>query len=192
MGLRDFTDGTGCRWRVWDIRPEQMHRAARAEDYLQAVISGWLAFESEGGSEKRRLSPIPSGWETATEEELERLLDRAEPVREGTGAARAERESSAQDASQSDSVLGNFRTFRYPGGRYWTVSEHPTETAGVRPQHALLVFTSGARTLETRNRPPDWTRMSDMQLADLLYRSFPRSDSDTNRTAYRRRRGDGA
>lgn len=192
MGLREFTDGTGCRWRVWDIRPEQMHRAARAEDYLQAVISGWLAFESEGGREKRRLYPIPSGWESATEEELERLLDRAEPVREGTGAQRSERESSAPGASQSDSVLGNFRTFRYPGGRYWTVSEHPTETAGVRPQHALLVFTSGARSLETRNRPTDWTRMSDMELADLLYRSFPRSESDTNPTAYRRRRGDGA
>lgn len=32
---------------------------------------GWLAFESAG--ERRRLSPIPPGWEDAPDSELERL-----------------------------------------------------------------------------------------------------------------------
>lgn len=178
MALREFTDGTGCRWRVWDIRPEEMHKAARAEDHLQSVISGWLAFESNESTEKRRLSPIPSGWETATDAELERLLRRAELVRAG-----------GEGPSDVSAVAGNMRTFRYPGGRYWTVTEQPPE-ATARRQQALLVFTSGARTLETRDRPPDWARMSDIELADLLYRSFPRSESDTNPTGYRRRRGD--
>ena len=36
---------------------------------------GWLAFES--ASERRRLSPIPAGWEEASESELERLCRRA-------------------------------------------------------------------------------------------------------------------
>lgn len=36
---------------------------------------GWLAFESTG--ERRRLSPIPSGWDQASESELERLCRRA-------------------------------------------------------------------------------------------------------------------
>ena len=36
---------------------------------------GWLAFESD--RERRRLSPIPSGWEQASESELERLCQRA-------------------------------------------------------------------------------------------------------------------
>lgn len=190
MALREFTDGTGCRWRVWDIRPEQMHKAARAEDHLQSVISGWLAFESDESTEKRRLSPIPSGWETATDAQLERLLRQAEPVRGGGGeGARGEAESPSVGSSDESAVAGNMRTFRYPGGRYWTVTEHPTE-ATARRQPALLVFTSGARTLETRDRPPDWARMSDIELADLLYRSFPRSESDTNSAGYRRRRGD--
>ena len=37
--------------------------------------SGWLAFESD--RERRRLSPIPAGWEHVPESELERLCRRA-------------------------------------------------------------------------------------------------------------------
>jgi len=40
--------------------------------------AGWLCFESD--SQKRRLSPIPAGWDEAPAEELRGLLDRARPV----------------------------------------------------------------------------------------------------------------
>jgi len=36
---------------------------------------GWLAFESSG--QRRRLSPIPAGWEEASDVELERMCQRA-------------------------------------------------------------------------------------------------------------------
>ena len=43
---------------------------------IREILSGgWLAFEST--SERRRLSPIPPGWETAPESELAQLCARA-------------------------------------------------------------------------------------------------------------------
>jgi hypothetical protein len=192
MALREFTDRTGCRWRVWDIRPEDMPTATRAEDHLQSIMHGWLAFEPDGGGDKWRLSPIPANWDRATEEELERMLERADPVR-GERAAPAESEPRTQDRekrpSASASPAPTIRTFRYPTGRYWTVNElvDTTTSAGHRP---LLLFTSGARALETRDWPSEWARMSDAELAELLYRSFPRNPSTENSTGFRRRRGD--
>jgi hypothetical protein len=188
MALREFTDRTGCRWRVWDIRPEQMHAATRAEDHLQSVIHGWLAFEPAGGGEKRRLSPIPGRWENASEAELERMLERAEPVRD-TGAGARETAPSARE-TRSGSGSPTIRTFRYPGGRYWTVNEQPIEATAGERYRPLLVFTSGARALETRDWPSEWARMSEEQLADLLYSSFPRDPSTENPTGFRRRRSD--
>jgi hypothetical protein len=38
---------------------------------------GWLAFESR--EEKRRLAPVPAGWETASDDELREFLTRAAP-----------------------------------------------------------------------------------------------------------------
>jgi hypothetical protein len=46
---------------------------------------GWLTFES--GEEKRRLSPIPADWATASEPELRRLLARADVVHLSPAAA---------------------------------------------------------------------------------------------------------
>ena len=195
MALREFTDRTGTRWRVWDIRPEQMPAAVRAEEHLQSVIHGWLAFEPAGGGEKRRLSPIPARWEGATEAELERMLERAERAEpayaEGGSAARAEASAPAREREPAGpaSATPTIRTFRYPQGRYWTVNEQPTETTPNGPERPLLVFTSGARALKTDAWPSEWSRMSEEELAELLYRSFPRERS-RNPTAFRRRRSD--
>lgn len=189
MPLREFTDSTGRRWRVWDIRPAQMHAATRAEDHLQSVIDGWLAFEPATGGEKRRLSPVPSGWEVATDAELEAMLERADPARVEPPGPRREAGAAAGFAGQPvhADTASNARTFRYPKGRYWTVNELPvTGTAQGRP---LLRFTSGARSLDTADWPSEWGQMSDADLSDLLYRSFPREGS-ANPTEFRRRRGD--
>jgi hypothetical protein len=191
MALREFTDSTGRRWRVWDIRPEQMHAATRAEDHLQNIINGWLAFEPATGGEKRRLAPIPAKWDSATEAELEAMLERAEPARNEPGGT-PRRETSGPAGVTWQSMPGdtpsNARTFRYPNGRYWTVNELPagSTTSGQRP---LLRFTSGARSLDTADWPSEWAQMSDQDLADLLYQSFPREGS-ANSTKFRRRRSD--
>jgi hypothetical protein len=192
MALREFTDRTGCRWRVWDIRPEQMPAAARAEDHLQNVIHGWLAFEPAGGGQKRRLSPIPARWENATEAELERMLERADAAHNESSPIRGEAPATAratQPVGPSESAPA-IRTFRYPNGRYWTVNEQSVETATRERHRPHLVFTSGARALETRDWPAGWARLADDELAELLYRSFPRGPSMDNPTAFRRRRGD--
>jgi hypothetical protein len=193
MPLREFTDGTGRRWRVWDIRPEQMHTATRAEDHLQAVINGWLAFEPATGGEKRRLSPIPPRWDGATEAELEAMLEKAEPVR-NEGGATPRRESAAPSGVTGQlphaDTGSTIRTFRYPNGRYWTVNQLPAESTGPAQRRPLLRFTSGARELDTADWPSEWAEMSDQDLSDLLYQSFPREGSAPNPTEFRRRRGD--
>src|SRR5688572_2980141 len=114
MALREFTDRSGSRWRVWDIRPEQMHAAVRAEDHLQNVLNGWLAFESVQSGEKRRLVPIPGGWETASEAELDRMLARADPVRPEGTAHRRQTPPVKGDRGFSPPAAGDpiVRTFR--------------------------------------------------------------------------------
>lgn len=192
MGLREFTDQGGRRWRVWDIRPEQMHAATRAEDHLQSVINGWLAFEPAGGGEKRRLAPIPPRWDSATEAELESMLEQAEPARgevdtapKREGATSGERTGGSPTGARAPTV----RTFRYPTGQYWIVNELATASTSSEQHRPLLRFTSGNRSLDTADWPADWARMSELDLADLLYRSFPR-DGSPNPTELRRRRGD--
>ena len=192
MPLREFTDSTGRRWRVWDIRPEQMHAATRAEDHLQNVINGWLAFEPANGGDKRRLAPIPAKWESAADADLEDMLERAEPARNEPGVTRRG-EASGPGGVTWQSTPGDpsltARTFRYPNGRYWTVNEMP-HSSTMGEHRPLLRFTSGARSLDTADWPQEWAQMSEEDLAELLYRSFPRDGLSANPTEFRRRRGD--
>ena len=79
MALREFTDRSGRAWTVWEMVPEKMHE--RMRNTLGAFEVGWLVFECGPGGEKRRLSPIPSGWEEMPDGELESLCERASPAR---------------------------------------------------------------------------------------------------------------
>ena len=103
MPYRTFVDTTGAEWQVWDIVPQlserrdgetdrrvsttpivfvdrrsesrrlvTMNRAVLRGSYAQ----GWLCFES--GSQKRRLTPIPSDWTTCSDELLESYMRSAE------------------------------------------------------------------------------------------------------------------
>jgi hypothetical protein len=57
------------------LHQDREFRVPLSEQWAQ----GWLAFETKG--EKRRLAPIPDDWETATVEQLVRMLERAEQIR---------------------------------------------------------------------------------------------------------------
>ena len=75
MAYTEFTDRAGRCWRVWYTLP----KLADALTILpQEWKEGWLTFESEG--EKRRLAPVPSGWERLSPERLELLSRMAQPT----------------------------------------------------------------------------------------------------------------
>ena len=109
MGYRTFLDSTGKRWEVWLVTPAAAERrkadrraaAAGAEGFggaserrhtpdrrkvpfrrSVAVASeysqGWLCFEGEG--EKRRLAPVPPGWEESGPDRLSTWLQAAKRV----------------------------------------------------------------------------------------------------------------
>ena len=89
--LRGFTDSTGVEWRVWEVFPAISAATTSSESLSQASLkntafaNGWLCFESP--KEKRRLAPIPPGWEFREDPLLEQLRDQATvvPLRPGTG-----------------------------------------------------------------------------------------------------------
>ncbi len=78
MALREFTDASGNRWTVWSTRP----------DWRSGVPSelheGWLTFES--GKKRRRLAPIPRGWEDASLAKLQLYCSAAQEI---SGARRS-------------------------------------------------------------------------------------------------------
>lgn len=74
MPSRTIADHTGRNWIVWSVHPSsttQLTPAGVHPDYRD----GWLAFESV--AEKRRLAPIPTEWETASDADLLLMLARA-------------------------------------------------------------------------------------------------------------------
>lgn len=94
MGLRGFVGDDGREWQVWDTRPaipspnvdasdEDSPAAPSANVADFARISrkregGWLTFTTP--SERRRLSPIPDGWDSAADSTLRALLAVADRI----------------------------------------------------------------------------------------------------------------
>ncbi len=79
MALREFRDGRGVDWQVWDTRPtlrigEEIPGAHLHED----AIEGWLTFQS--ASERRRFYQVPPGWDELSDGDLARLCEHAVPV----------------------------------------------------------------------------------------------------------------
>jgi hypothetical protein len=77
---RLFDDGRGVRWDVWAVYPEG--RPSQLSALPGTFQTGWLVFESPG--EKRRLSPIPTDWQSLPSNELERLCERADVAQRRT------------------------------------------------------------------------------------------------------------
>ena len=98
MPHRQFTDSKRTTWEVWDVEPSHAERRLsgdrrkgkrtsgerrqvedRARVRMKSDLShGWLAFESK--HDRRRLAPIPSGWEAFDASTLEQLCERAKSI----------------------------------------------------------------------------------------------------------------
>jgi hypothetical protein len=73
MAARSFLDRKGQLWQVWSTTPTA--GGIQSGDFRE----GWITFECE--SSRRRLAPVPAGWETASTLELERLCGLASVVK---------------------------------------------------------------------------------------------------------------
>jgi hypothetical protein len=99
MPHRQFTDSKQTKWEVWDVEPSDAERRTNQRDRRRArrtsgerrkvedrsrvrvkssLAHGWLAFESK--HDRRRLAPIPTGWESLDEASLERLCEQARSI----------------------------------------------------------------------------------------------------------------
>jgi hypothetical protein len=99
MPHRQFIDSKQTAWEVWDVEPGHAERRAgagerrrgrrtsgerreiedRSRVRLQSGLAhGWLAFESK--HDRRRLAPIPTGWEGLDASALEELCEQAKSI----------------------------------------------------------------------------------------------------------------
>ena len=76
--MRQIRDDAGVEWLVYAVNPVASDWRS-IESLPEGYRSGWLCFESS--TEKRRLTPLPSGWESLPLEQLSGLLGTAEQVR---------------------------------------------------------------------------------------------------------------
>lgn len=168
MPLREFEDRHRVQWRVWDVRPETYFgRMERAAHLAKFYPQGWLVFEAAASGQKRRLHPIPRGWEELADTELEWLLKQAEQV--------------------SPRVSKPLRTFPYPDGRVWAVYPYYADTpAGGR---VVLRFSSAGRAVDLEDWPLRWAEYSDDGMVALL-RGIPRAGPTTLPGRWRRRWND--
>jgi len=90
MSSRRFEDSEGRTWQAWDVQPSQHPDwPVTARRVLpDAMADGWLCFES--GALKRRLHPIPRGWESWSEDELRMRCRLAAPVGRSSGSLQAQ------------------------------------------------------------------------------------------------------
>lgn len=72
-------------WTVWDVFPTFDARVRMSGEAADLLVQGWLVFECD--VEKRRLGPIPDGWDALPDDDLVLLLESAVPVARRTGEA---------------------------------------------------------------------------------------------------------
>lgn len=68
--MREFRDSSGATWHVFEVHPSVPKNLQGAEPIHMApkLVNGWLCFQS--GGQKRRVAPIPAGWEKLDDMEL--------------------------------------------------------------------------------------------------------------------------
>jgi len=79
--MRQIRDAAGVEWMIYEVNPSV--NAWRVSGSLpEGYRDGWLCFESP--TEKRRLTPLPTGWQDYPIEQLSGLIRSAVPVRTTT------------------------------------------------------------------------------------------------------------
>ena len=78
MALRSFVARDGTAWNVWNVVPTLAHNDRKLALSV-GMAEGWLCFEANGI--KRRIVPVPQGWEEWSDQELEAALAEAREVR---------------------------------------------------------------------------------------------------------------
>jgi hypothetical protein len=76
--MRQIRDAAGVEWMVYEVNPVLSEWRA-ADSLPDGYRNGWLCFESP--TEKRRLLPLPAGWQELPPEQLSALLVNAVQVR---------------------------------------------------------------------------------------------------------------
>lgn len=61
------------------VYPDRRRKIDRRQRVRREMEHGWLVFKTDNG--RRRLTPIVDGWDSCSEEELERLCQLATPAR---------------------------------------------------------------------------------------------------------------
>jgi hypothetical protein len=174
VAVREFTDSAGVEWRVWDVTPQHMHPATRAEDFMGNLRDGWLVFES--ASDKRRLEPpYPAHWTALSLTALEELCRRATPVTQRLAQSTTGRQRAIQAAELETGAMRDARaqvTFRSPGGREWTVRVHEClDRAGT--EQLVLRFTTEDIVVELSRWPDNWQAASVEQFGLMLLDANP-------------------
>jgi len=94
MSYRELRDDHGRVWQIWNTVPTSV-AGALAEGFAD----GWLTFECD--LEKRRLAPIPAGWDEVDERALHEMLAAARPVHRPNRAAREHQQAAQVPAEVS-------------------------------------------------------------------------------------------
>jgi hypothetical protein len=94
MSSRQFTDSQGTKWRVWSTVPSPA--SLLSAEYAR----GWLTFDS--ATSRKRLAPIPNGWENTGTDRLELMCRAAEEVAIHTGPIPAMNKDVAEPVVDSD------------------------------------------------------------------------------------------
>ena len=104
MPMRTFVDQRGTIWDVFEAHPSSGGRSAT--HVPDAFRMGWLCFQS--ADERRRLAPIPPGWDTWDERELVAALHGPQ--------ATPRRTPKAFDAARQPRHSGESAQFQGEGG----------------------------------------------------------------------------
>lgn len=81
MSVRSVRDTNGVVWQVWEAVLEKNTETFDASRRDPIANAACLVFKS--GSARRRLMPVPDGWETASAQRLEQMCRIAEPIDPG-------------------------------------------------------------------------------------------------------------
>jgi hypothetical protein len=109
----------GTEWTIWNVTPSLDHRLRIP--LTGSTGAGWLCFQSD--AEKRRIVPVPEGWEDWPEEALAAALETAQIV--GTSPPLNSQENQARGDRLRDQLGESVRQVEDLGARVRRATNDP-------------------------------------------------------------------